>query len=179
MATTSADKPTPAKQMDSLQKLGAASTAYTRALTEAQQEAGKRYQGLLNDLGEAMRAIAQDRTAADLVMRYQLEVVRQLRAQDTSGLRQQYVDTVQQLVKLQEQHVVKLRTAVESLQSKAEELASQSAHVAQTASQKYTEAVKSVADDDGLREIDPASLAQWGYGVIVAAALRARRPADG
>ena len=52
-----------------------------------------------------MRAIAQDRTAADLVMRYQLEVVRQLRAQDTSGLRQQYVDTVQQLVKLQEQHV--------------------------------------------------------------------------
>ena len=86
---------------------------------------------------------------------------------------------MQQLLKLQEQHVARLRTAIDSLQTKAEKLVSDSAHLAETASQTYAEAVRSVADDDGLQAIDPASLAQWGYGVIVAATLRARQQADG
>ena len=45
MATTSADKPTPAKQMDSLQKLGAASTAYTRARPKRSKKPGSAIKG--------------------------------------------------------------------------------------------------------------------------------------
>jgi hypothetical protein len=179
MASTSVEKPSPPRNMDSLQKLGAASTAYTRTLAEAQQQGVKRYQALLNDLAEEMREVAEDRTAADLVTRYQLEVVRRLRTHDASGLQQQYVDTVQQLLKLQERHVAKLRSAIESLQTNAEELAAKSRQAAAAAAQHYTEAVKLVADDDGLREIDPASLAQWGCGVLMAASLRARQIPDG
>jgi hypothetical protein len=161
--------------LEALRELSEASRAYVQAVGEAQAKTAKRYHELLDNLGQAVQSIARDRTAADLIARYQVEVMRRSRTQELSDLHQQYADTVQKLLRLQEEHTSKLLGAIEALQAQAAKL-NEDAAPAEVARKRYTEAVSAVAQDQNLGEIDPSSLARLGYGILAAAAIRAQSP---
>lgn len=159
---------------DSLQQLGEASRRYAQGINDAQAEATKTWYDLLDNLGKTLQSIAQDRSASDLITRYQIELMRSVRTQDLSDLQNQYVDTVQKLAKLQEQQSARLRAAIEDLQSKASSTAEQQVQAAERAQTDFQQSIKSIAGSEALRALAPDAMARLGYGLLAAAVVKAQ-----
>lgn len=159
---------------DALRLLAEASERYAQTVQEAQSAAAKEYYALLNGLAQTVQTIAQDRSAADMIARYQHEALRRLQPQGMADASQQYVDTVQGLLKVNAAHGTTLREAMAGLQTKTSQLGEACSRTAEKAAQEYAQAVSAVAKDNALRELDAGMLARLGYGVLAAALIKAQ-----